>query len=102
MTSISCPVEILLAEGDQLAVVGLVALDDVGVLDLLAVDRARALVLDPSTVGRVHLVEPDVVVGRGRVRLDRHADQTERDGAAPHRAHAGPCSLRRQPSRQYV
>jgi hypothetical protein len=50
-------VEVLLAEGDQLALLGLVALDDVGVLDLLPVERAGPLVLDPATVGRVHLVE---------------------------------------------
>ena len=80
-------VQVLVGEGDQLAVVGLVALDDVGVLDLLPVQRARPLVLDPATVGRMHLVEPDVVVGRRRVRLHRDAHQTERHRAAPHRAH---------------
>jgi ATP-dependent DNA ligase len=80
-------VEVLVAERDQLAVLGLEALDDVGVVDLLAVERAGALVLDAAAVGAVHLVEPDVVVGGRRVQLDRHADQPEGDGSAPHRPH---------------
>src|SRR4028119_2120146 len=63
------------------------ALGDVAVRDLLAGDRADPLVLDPPAVGGVHLVEADVLVLGRRVELDPDADQTERDRAAPDRAH---------------
>ena len=86
---------VLVGEDDHLAVLGLVALGDVGVGDLLAVDRADALVLDPAAVLGVHLTERDVVrLGRG-VQLHRHADQPEGHRALPDRPHAR--SSRRRP-----
>ena len=78
---------VVVGEDDHLAVLGLVALGDVGVRDLLAVDRADPLVLDPAAVLGVHLAERHVVrLGRG-VELHRHADQPERDRALPDRTH---------------
>ena len=83
-------VEVLVGEDDDLAVGQLVALGDVAVLDLFAVDRADPLVLDPAAVGGVHLVEADVLVlGRG-VQLHADADEAERHGPAPDRSHAAP------------
>ena len=81
-------VEVLVGEDDDLAVGQLVALGDVAVLDLFAVDRADPLVLDPAAVGGVHLVEADVLVLGGRVQLHADADQAERHGPAPDRSHA--------------
>jgi hypothetical protein len=77
--------EVVVGEHHHLAVVGLVALGDVGVLDLLAVDAAHALVADPPAVLGVHLAEGDVVALGGGVQLDRHADQPERHRALPDR-----------------
>src|SRR5688572_11715872 len=83
-------VEVLVGEDDDLAVGQLVALGDVAVLDLFTVDRADPLVLDPSAVGRVDLVEADVLVlGRG-VELHADADEAERHSPAPDRSHAAP------------
>ena len=79
--------EVLRVEHDQLPVGGLVALDDVVVIDLPAALAADALVLDPAVVLAVDLVEPVIVVRGGGV--DPHTDvhQSERDRAAPHRPH---------------
>ena len=89
--------EVLVGEDDDLAVGQLVALGDVAVLDLFAVDRADPLVLDPSAVGGVHLVEADVLVLGGGVQLHADADEAERHGPAPDRSHAAPS--RRAPAR---
>ena len=90
-------VEVLVGEDDDLAVGQLVALGDVAVLDLFAVDRADPLVLDPPAVGGVHLVEADVLVlGRG-VQLHADADEAEGHGPAPDRSHAAPLPSRARP-----
>src|SRR3954452_25394110 len=82
--------EVLVGEDDDLAVGQLITLGDVAVLDLVAVDRADPLVLDPPAVGRVDLVEPDVLVLGRRVQLHADADEAERHGPAPDRSHAAP------------
>jgi hypothetical protein len=79
--------QVVVGEDDHLAVLGLVALGDVGVGDLLAVDRADPLVLDPAPVLGVHLAERHVVALGRRVELHRDADQAERDGTLPDRTH---------------
>ena len=87
--------QVVVGEDDHLAVLGLVALGDVGVRDLLAVDRADALVLDPPAVLGVHLPERHVVGLGGGVELHGHADQPEGDRALPDRTHADQYCLSR-------
>jgi hypothetical protein len=58
--------EVLVGEDHRAAVVTFVGLGDVGVLDDLAVQFAGPLVADPAAVLRVHLMEPDVLFGRGQ------------------------------------
>ena len=78
---------VVVGEDDHLAVLGLVALGDVGVGHLLPVEGADALVLDPAAVLGVHLAERHVVaLGRG-VELHRHRHQAEGDCALPDRSH---------------
>ena len=60
-----------------------VALDDVVVVDLLAVDRADPLLLIRAAIGVVQLVEADVLRRGRRDQLDRHVDQPEADRSAP-------------------
>ena len=78
---------VLVGEDDHLAVLGLVALGDVGVLDFLAVQAAGPLVLDPPAVLRMDLAERDVLALRGGVQLHRDADQAEGDGTLPDCTH---------------
>ena len=91
--------EVLVGEHDHVAVLGLVALGDVVVRHLLAVDGAGALVLDPPAVLAVDLAELHVVVLGRRVEPDRHVDQAEGDGALPDRSHRCPPSVCRAPPR---
>ncbi len=79
--------EVLVVEDHHLAVTGLVALGDVGVLDLLAVDAADPLVLDPAAVLGVDLTERDVVALRRGVEPHRHTHETERDCTLPDGPH---------------
>ena len=75
--------EVLVGEDDAIAVVGVVGLVDVRELHRLAAFTAHPVVLDPSAVLGVDLMEADVVVLRRGVHLDRHVDQPERDGTLP-------------------
>jgi hypothetical protein len=88
-------VQILVGEDHQLAVAGLVALGDVGVVDLLAAHAAGALVPDPAAVLAVYLVEPDIVLLGCREQPDRHVDQPEGHGTLPDRPHCDESSLPR-------
>ncbi len=63
--------EVVVGQHDHVAGGQFVALGDVGVGDLLAVDRADALVADAPAVLAVHLVEGDVLLLGRRVELDR-------------------------------
>ena len=60
-----------------------VRLRDVLVGDDLAAHLALALVADAPAVLLVHLVQGHVMALGGAVHLDRHVDQSERDGALP-------------------
>jgi len=53
-------VELLGVDDDIATPAQVVALDDVVVVDFLAVDRAHAFLVDTAAVGVVELVEPDV------------------------------------------
>ena len=78
---------VLVGEHDHLAIGRLIALGDVGVGHLLAVDRADALVLDAPSVLLVDLPELHVVVLGRREESDRHIDEAERHGAFPDGSH---------------
>src|SRR5690606_29909888 len=79
--------EVVVVEHDHLAVLGLVSLGDVGVVDLLAVEAADALVADPAALLGVHLAEGDVLALGRRIQLHRHADQSVGHRALPYRRH---------------
>src|SRR5207302_9881296 len=68
----------------------LVALDEVLPRDLLAVGRARPLLLDADAVGFVQLVEAHGLLRDGAVELDRDVHQPEADGAGPDRPRHDP------------
>ena len=63
----------------------LVALDDLGVVDLFPVDRAHPLVADPAAVRLVELVEPEALRLGGRIHPDGDGDQPEGDRPLPDR-----------------
>src|SRR6266540_2560351 len=81
-------VELLLGQGHVVVLLVLVALDDLGILDLFAVDRADALVADAAAVGLVELVEAEALLLGGAVHAHRDRHQPERDRALPDGLHA--------------
>jgi len=81
--------DLVVGQLDPPALADLVALDDVLVLDLLAVLGADAAMLDPGAVLGVDLVEAHGLrFGRG-IDLDRHSHEAEGDRPVPDRAHGG-------------
>ena len=79
--------QILVGQHDHVAGGQLVALGDVGVRDLLPVQRADPAELDPGAVLTVNLAEGDVPLLRRGVELHRDHDQAEGDRTGPYAAH---------------
>jgi hypothetical protein len=77
--------DLLVGQLDELAAADLVTLDDLVVVDLLAVVGADAPVLDRAAVLGVHLAEPHGLGLGRRVDLDRHGHEAERDRSVPDR-----------------
>ena len=61
----------------------LVALHDLCELHFLAIHGADPLLVDPTTVSGVQLVEPDVFGRSGGDQFHRHVDEPETDRSAP-------------------
>ena len=69
--------ELLGLHDDILAAADFVAFHDLGVIDLLPVEGADPLLVDPPPVGTVKLMEPDVLGRRRRDELDGDVHQTK-------------------------
>ena len=80
-------VEILVGEHDSVAVGGVVGLVDVRELHGIAAFGTDSVVLDPSAVLGMHLVESDVVRFRRRIDLDGDVDEAEGDRTLPNGTH---------------
>src|SRR5256714_872264 len=79
------PVEVLVLERDEAALIDLEAADDVVAVDVLAAVAAHLVVADRLQVALVQEVEPELLrLGRAD-HSHRHADEPKRDRAAPDR-----------------
>ena len=78
--------EVLLRQDDEVALLVLVALDEVFPGDRMAVAHADALELHRRLVLRVQHAEARAVIAHRRVQLDRDVDEAERDRSFPERS----------------
>src|SRR4029450_8363577 len=76
------------------------ALDDLGVVDLVTVDRAHPLVADPAAVGLVQLVEAEALRLGGPIPPHGDGDQAEGDRSLPDRLHEARPPLTSKPLRE--